>query len=198
MARAAGLVLCGGASRRMGRSKADLPFGDETLLERVVRILGAVLNPVIVVAGPTQVVPPGMIVVHDTEAWAGPLAGLANGLAALRGAEIAFATGCDCPFLTPEIIGTMTDNCPSSGAAVANFGGAIQPLPAAYHVGSRHVAATLLARGERSLRSLLDGIAISHISESRMRLVDPDLAAFAPLNTPLDYEAALVRLRRGV
>ena len=34
------VVLCGGESRRMGLPKADLPFGNELLIERVVRLLG--------------------------------------------------------------------------------------------------------------------------------------------------------------
>ena len=37
---AGGIVLCGGKSTRMGRSKALLPFGPETMLQRVVRLLG--------------------------------------------------------------------------------------------------------------------------------------------------------------
>ena len=49
-----GIVLCGGESRRMGRPKAWLPFGDELMLQRVVRILGEVVNPIVVVAAPGQ------------------------------------------------------------------------------------------------------------------------------------------------
>ena len=30
-----GIVLCGGQSSRMGRPKAWLPFGNETMLERL-------------------------------------------------------------------------------------------------------------------------------------------------------------------
>ena len=38
MVRTAGIVLCGGRSSRMGRAKAWLPFGDELMLPRVLRL----------------------------------------------------------------------------------------------------------------------------------------------------------------
>ena len=51
------VVLCGGESRRMGRAKAWLPFGSEVLLQRVVRLVGAVARPIVVVAAPGQQLP---------------------------------------------------------------------------------------------------------------------------------------------
>ena len=45
-----GVILCGGRSSRMGRPKALLPFGEETLLTRMVRILSGVVDPIVVVA----------------------------------------------------------------------------------------------------------------------------------------------------
>ena len=84
----AGIVLCGGRSSRMGRPKAWLPFGVETMLQRVVRILREVVEPVVVVAAPNQDVPAlpaGVEIVHDEVEGKGPLAGLAAGLAALEG-----------------------------------------------------------------------------------------------------------------
>src|SRR6516162_8765549 len=83
-----GIVLCGGRSERMGRPKAWLPFGDELLLPRVVRLLRQAVDPVVVVAAPDQDVPPlpdGVAVVRDEAKGRGPLQGLAAGLAALRG-----------------------------------------------------------------------------------------------------------------
>jgi molybdopterin-guanine dinucleotide biosynthesis protein A len=198
MATTAGVVLCGGASRRMGRPKAELPFGDEALLQRVVRILGGELDLVIVVAGPDQVVPTGLTVVRDAERFAGPLAGLGQGLGALRGVDVVFATGCDCPFLTADVVQTLVGSCPLGGAAAAEIGGELQPLPAAYCASLAGAISASLRAGERSLRSLLGRIAVVRLSEARMRAVDPDLAAFAPLNTPEEYAAALDRLARGV
>jgi molybdenum cofactor cytidylyltransferase len=47
----AGIVLSGGASRRMGTPKALLPFQNETFLDRLIRVFSAVCHPIIVVVG---------------------------------------------------------------------------------------------------------------------------------------------------
>src|SRR5207245_8002145 len=86
--RTAGIVLCGGQSSRMGRLKAWLPFGDELMLPRVVRLLSDAVSPIVVVAAPEQVVPPlpaDVQVVRDEEKGRGRLQGLLAGLTALRG-----------------------------------------------------------------------------------------------------------------
>lgn len=47
----AGVILAAGASRRMGTPKALLEFNGETFLDRLIRLLGGVAAPVIVVLG---------------------------------------------------------------------------------------------------------------------------------------------------
>ena len=83
-----GIVLCGGRSRRMGRDKTWLRFGSETMLQRVVRLLGEAVDRLVVVAGVDQQLPPldGLIrVLRDRQPDRGPLEGIAVGLAALGG-----------------------------------------------------------------------------------------------------------------
>src|SRR5687768_464546 len=103
MLKVSGIVLCGGQSKRMGQPKAWLPFGSETMLQRVVRILQTVVNPIAVVAAPGQdlpSLPPEIIVTRDEEKGRGPLEGLAAGLTALTGrADAAYLSSCDVPFL---------------------------------------------------------------------------------------------------
>ena len=53
----AGIVLCGGASRRMGTSKAWLEFDGETLLQRIVRVLSTMVRPLVVAAAVNQELP---------------------------------------------------------------------------------------------------------------------------------------------
>src|ERR1700733_4512416 len=47
----AGIVLSGGASRRMGSPKALLRFQNETFLDRLIRVFSGVCDPIIVVVG---------------------------------------------------------------------------------------------------------------------------------------------------
>src|SRR5215216_3969334 len=108
MDRVGGIVLCGGRSSRMGRPKAWLPFGDEVLLQRVVRILSAVVDPIVVVAAPDQELPslpPATLIARDDREYLGPLNGLATGLSALRGrADVAYLSSCDVPFLRAAFV----------------------------------------------------------------------------------------------
>src|SRR5579863_9982051 len=96
---AGGIVLCGGRSTRMGLPKATLPFGPETMLQRVVRLLGTAVSPIVAVAAREQVLPElpeSVIVTRDEREQRGPLEGLRAGLRALPSSiGVAYVTSCD-------------------------------------------------------------------------------------------------------
>ena len=87
----------------MGVPKATLPFGPETMLQRVVRLLGTVVSPIVVVAAREQSLPElpaDVIITRDEREQRGPLEGLRAGLKALPDSvEIAYVTSCDVPLL---------------------------------------------------------------------------------------------------
>lgn len=91
-------MLCGGRSTRMGRDKATLPFGDECMLQRVVRLLTEVVDPghMVVVAASRQTLPSlpqGICITRDEHEARGPLEGLAAGLRVLHpDVDAAYAT----------------------------------------------------------------------------------------------------------
>src|SRR3989442_994045 len=139
MLRVGGIVLCGGQSKRMGKPKAWLPFAGETMLPRVVRLMSAVVSPIVVVAAPGQdlpALPAGVDVVRDEEQGRGPLQGLAAGLAALQGrVDAAFASSCDVPFLRPAFIQRMIELLGSAQICVPFVGEYHHPLAAVYRIG---------------------------------------------------------------
>src|SRR6476620_8987933 len=101
----AAIILCGGQSRRMGYSKAWLPFGDETMLQRVVRLADTAVETIVVVQAAGQnlpALPERTIIATDANPERGPLEGLLAGLKALPpGVDAAFVTSCDVPLLSP-------------------------------------------------------------------------------------------------
>jgi len=187
----AAIVLCGGRSRRMGRDKAALPFGEETMLERVVRIVGPVVDEVILVAREGQQVPGEFHgIIRDPAEGLGPLAGLAAGLAAMR-SERAFLTSCDVPFLRPEYVSLLLRLAEGHAAAVPLVDGYHMSTSAVYSREVLPVAERLVE--ERRLRPffLIDAVDTRVVSADELQVVDPDLRSFRNCNEPDDYEAAL-------
>jgi molybdenum cofactor guanylyltransferase len=191
-----GVILCGGESRRMGRSKAWLPFGDERLLARVVRLTGTVARPIVVVAAANQELPELCVevaVVRDPVAGRGPLQGLAAGLGALpNSVEIAYATATDAPFLEPRWIARLVELSDGYDLVVPFAGGYHHPLAALYRRRAVLPAIESLL-GEDCLRLslLIDAVKTRVVDVSEMRAVDPELQTLRNLNSLEDYERAL-------
>ena len=99
-----GLVLAGGASRRMGRNKAFLELQGRCLIDVVIERVGAVCAEVLVVTGDASLYASlGVPVVEDTFRGVGVLGGLHAGLEAATH-ELALAVACDMPFLQPDLL----------------------------------------------------------------------------------------------
>jgi molybdopterin-guanine dinucleotide biosynthesis protein A len=203
--RTGGIILCGGRSSRMGRPKAWLPFGDEVMLQRVVRIVRAVIDPVIVVAAPGQEVPElpsGIKVVRDEIEGKGPLGGLAAGLAALEGeVDAVFLSSCDVPFLKPEFIArVLSFLSPGSSllptdVAVPRIGGFHHTLAAAYRVSVLPHVRELLATDRLRPIFLFYTVPTRVIEAHELADIDPGSRSLRNLNTPEEYAAALKEIR---
>jgi molybdenum cofactor guanylyltransferase len=193
--RVAGVVLCGGKSSRMGTAKALLPFGHETMLQRVVRILGTVASPIVVVKADGQELPPlpaDVRVTHDERGGRGPLEGLRAGLKALPAdADAAYVTSCDVPLLVPEFVERMAALAEGHEIAVMEIDGFPHPLSAVYRRSTLpHVEALLAADRLRPI-FLFEAVDTRRVQPVEMTAVDPDLRTLRNLNTPQDYQDAL-------
>jgi molybdopterin-guanine dinucleotide biosynthesis protein A len=184
------IVLCGGRSTRMGRDKASLPFGDETLLARVVRLVRAAVPEVVLVAREGQALPGGLEAVRDPAEGLGPLAGLATGFQALR-ADRAFVAACDLPLLQPALVQRLLDEAGDAEACVPRVDGVPMTACAVYRREAGVAAAALVAGGERRLRALLDRVRTRYVETEALRAADPGLVSFADCDTPEAYDRVL-------
>ena len=189
------IILCGGKSQRMTVPKATLPFGPETLLERVVRICTAELSPIVVVAAVDQPLPAlgeQVILTHDQRAGRGPLQGLAAGLAALQPhAEAAYVTSCDVPFLTVEFMRALVGRLATHDIVVPCDTKYHHPLAAVYRTRILPEVEKLLADDRMRPLFLFDAVDTLRVRTEDLRGVDPELRSLMNLNQPADYFAAL-------
>ena len=191
------IILCGGKSTRMGEPKATLPFGEESMLARVVRLVGDVVpkRSIVVVAASGQEfhdLPKEITLAYDDREDQGPLEGLRVGLAALAGhVEAAYATACDVPLLVPAFVDRMFSLLGDSDIAVPVEGRFHHPLAAVYRPDVMNLIESLLADGLRRPFTLFERCQTRFVPIDEMRAVDPELATLRNLNTPDDYQAAL-------
>src|SRR5437773_3758091 len=169
------IVLAGGASSRMGQPKALLPFGPETLIERVVRRLAAGSSEIVVVSGPHVRLPPlpdEVRVVADEVPLQGPVAGIRYGLMAAR-TELGFVCGCDHPFVEPALGRLLAERTGDRDGAIVVSKGVPQPLLAVYRKRVATIAATMLASGERRAVRLGEHARLLQLSDEDLFAVDP-------------------------
>jgi molybdopterin-guanine dinucleotide biosynthesis protein A len=190
-----GIILCGGKSSRMGSPKALLPFGPETMLQRVVRLLGAVVAPIVVVAAPEQVLPDlpaDVIVTRDEQEGRGPLEGLRAGLKALPGSiDFAYVTSCDVPLLVPGFVRHMIHLLAGHDIAVMEIDGFPHPLSAVYRRATLPHVEALLAQDRLRPVFLFERVRTRRVQPAEMTSADPQLLTLRNLNTREDYLDAL-------
>ena len=182
------IVLAGGASRRMGRDKATLPFsgpnGETTLVERAVTTLARPLC-----AGlrgrrarPAAASRLDAEVLRDEVRGVGPLLATARGLraAAEAGLELAFVCAVDMPYLTVDLIDELVGPAVRLGAdVVLPWDGRDHYLAGVYRTALAARADELVAAGERSMRALVD------VTDTQ-RVVMSEQRALTNVNTAAD------------
>lgn len=179
----------------MATPKAWLRFGPETMLQRVVRLLGEVVRPVVVAAAGGQELPdlPSWApVVYDRQADAGPMEGLATALEWLQGrAELVFVAGCDAPLLEPRFVRRMIELADGFDIAVPHVRGFDQPLAAVYRTRLAAEIRASLAAGNRRLAVLFARVATRRVTAEELHDVDPRLQSLVNVNDPDAYRAVL-------
>jgi molybdopterin-guanine dinucleotide biosynthesis protein A len=186
-----GVVLAGGASSRMGVSKATIELGGIPLAERALAPLRAAGLEVAVVAKEGDSLPP-----LDAPVWIEarperhPLAGILEALERAGGRAV-LVCACDMPFVTAELVAHIAAG---SGTVVPEADGQLHPLLARYDpaaTGALAAAFEACAPVHEAVRDV--GAAI--VTEAEIaRIGDPDRLLFN-VNTPVDLARAEEMIR---
>ena len=182
------IVLCGGGSKRMGQDKASLPFGAETMLDRIVRITRTLSSDVIVVGRRDQ---PG-VTVHDAVEDQGPLSGIAAGLSASK-TDLNLVIACDMPLIRPAVLQRLLDAIGDADVCVAMIDGHASALCGVYRSRVATAAQSLFDSGERRVMPLLDLVQTKRVDAALLRDIDPELETFVSCDTAEKYQWALSR-----
>lgn len=181
-------VLAGGQSRRMGRDKALLPLGDQTLIEHVLAAARPLSYPRIIIGDPATYAHLGLPVHPDRRPGRGPLGGLHTALSTAAAPVLLLA--CDLPFLTPDFLGHLVSRRGPQQAVVPHTATGLQPLCALYEPSCLAAIEAAIQADRLGMRDLLNTLNLDLVREKDWRPYDERGLLFANLNAPAEYERA--------
>ncbi len=156
---AAGFVLVGGRSTRMGRDKALVCVGDATLLDHVARAVQRATGHVTLIGPPDRYQNLGYLVIPDKFADKGPLGGLHAALDSTE-SDWNLIVACDMPGITAEFLRTLIAAAEHSDADVIipQTSSGLEPLCAVYHRRCRDRARAALERNSLKMQDFVSDL----------------------------------------
>ncbi len=162
------VILTGGASRRMGRDKAMLPYKGKTMLQYLIDKY-SVLGPVVVSVNEAGRFPfTGAVEKTDRYPGLGPLNGIAAGFED-GGEELLFMTGTDLPFGDLALLDKLLELMGDADACIIRQGKKdFEPLFALYRRPCGEKALGCLAEGKKSIREMLSQVNVRYVSPEEL------------------------------
>jgi molybdopterin-guanine dinucleotide biosynthesis protein A len=184
-------VLAGGKSTRMGKDKAFLCVGSETLLNRALQLAGKVTANVCIVGDRDKFSGFDCAVVDDIYRDRGPLGGIYAALSSTS-TDVNLVLAVDMPLLNDDFLRLLVNQSRESGATVTvpKAGGGFQPLCAVYRKEFADLAGESLRAGRNKIDPLFNQVSTRIIVEDELTQAGFSGEMFRNVNTPEDLDAA--------
>lgn len=193
--RITGVILAGGASKRMGRNKAQLPLGERRMIEWVAGALDCLFDEVLIVTHHPQSFPmlDNVRIVQDliSVESRSSLVGLYTGLYHARN-DLIFAVPCDMPLLNRAVIEHMITLLDGEDVRVPLIGSHFQPLHAFYQKGCLPHMRRHIDRKNFKVIRFYEDVLVRTVDEKVLRQFDPELDCFINVNGNQEYEMVQV------
>jgi len=183
-------IVAGGASARMGRNKALLPFRGRPLLERQLDLLRPLFDRVLVAANdPAPFAPFGVEVVPDLLAERCALTGVHAVLSAARTGH-AFVVACDLPFLNTGLIESLLGRREGNDVVVPESNRKIEPLHAVYARACLPAIEDSARRGEWKVDRFFPAVRSCVVPVRTVDWLVEGRSPFFNANTPAEWDSA--------
>jgi molybdopterin-guanine dinucleotide biosynthesis protein A len=186
-----GVVLAGGAGRRLGGNKAAVKLAGRPLISYPLDALGRALGAVAVVAKPDSELPalPGVTVWIEPREPRHPLAGIVHALRCANGRPVVVCAT-DLPLVSEALIRSLAvADAGAAPAVLASADGRIQPTLGRYGSEALEALARALEQPERALTEMVEAL--------RPKLLEvSDAEELFNVNTPEDLLQARAGLER--
>jgi molybdopterin-guanine dinucleotide biosynthesis protein A len=185
-----GFAVAGGRSRRMGRDKALLRWGETDLLGHAITRLRAVTEDVrILSGGEPRYSDRGVPVEVDPAPDLGPLGGLAAALDAASGDDV-LLLGIDLPLIPSALLTRLVELVPGFDAAVPVSARGPEPLCAFYGAACQEPVRRRIASGDLRMTAFWTNVRVREVGPSELRAFGDPEELFLNVNAPADFERA--------
>jgi molybdopterin-guanine dinucleotide biosynthesis protein A len=179
------IILVGGKSSRLGRSKALQVVEGKNLIQWVIDRLATLSTEIIIATARGEAIPCSSAVrtktVADIYLGKGPLVGIYSGLMASSTSRAIFV-GCDTPYLSVSLLEYMARIC-SIFDVVPQIQNELEPLCAVYSKNCLIPIRGPLEQDERRIRKLYSMVKVKYIEEDEINRFDPEHLSFFNINS---------------
>ena len=187
------IILAGGKSSRLGRSKALQVIEGKSLIQWVIDRLATLSTEIIIATAHGATIPCSSTVrikmVADTYPGKGPLVGIYSGLIASSSSR-AIVVGCDTPFLSVGLLEYMTQISSTFDVVVPRIKNELEPLCAVYSKNCSSPIQSLLEQDELRIRKLFSMVKVKYVEEDKINKFDPEHLSFFNVNSQADLDRA--------
>jgi molybdopterin-guanine dinucleotide biosynthesis protein A len=185
------VILAGGRSRRMGRDKLELPYRNETLLQRAARLYADFFDKVYLSVGDSEKYADVDVErIVDVFRGCGPMGGLHAALSK-TGADGIFLLAADLPFASPAAARFIARRGSGHDACILRTdGGHYEPLFGYYAKSMLPRAQKALDAGAYSMTGLYEGANVRFVGAAELGGLWRE-NMLLNINSPADYAKAL-------
>ncbi|WP_099158306.1 molybdenum cofactor guanylyltransferase [Virgibacillus ndiopensis] len=187
-----GVILSGGKSSRMGKTKSLLPLHNKSVIEHIALELSKFVDDLVVATNePAKYTFLGLPMFTDRYTNKGPLAGIETGIYHTN-ADFYFFAACDMPFINQQVYNFLVDQLKDFDAVIPVYENTMHPLTGIYKRSVLPNIQQQLDRDDRKVKKLFDYINVNYVSHYDTISDEILQRHFFNMNYPAQYEQAKI------